>query len=166
MRHRVHKVKLGRDYDHKRALLRNLSVSIIEHGEIETTVSKAKALRPFIEKLVTKAKNTKGISTVRYLKSKLNADKSVRKLLEEVAPKYKETNGGYTRITRTRTRDGDKAEMAKIGFVVKKEKEKAVTSKKAKAVKKEKPVIEELVVEEKVETKVEEAKVEEEKTNE
>lgn len=155
MRHRVDKVKLGRDYDHRRALLKNLSVSIIEHGEIETTVAKAKALRPFIEKLVTKAKNTKGISTVRFLKSKLNADKSVKKLLDEIAPRYKETNGGYTKITRTRTRDGDKSEMAKIGFIVKKE----VTSKKVKSENKDKSVKVDKSkekIEEKIEDKVEE----------
>ncbi len=169
MRHRVHKVQLSRDYDHKRALLKNMSVSLIENGKIETTVAKAKALRPYIEKLVTKAKRGGGFNVVKYLRTKLLTESSIKKLIEEVAPKYKDINGGYTRIVRTRTREGDKSEMARIEFVSLKKAEKKgkseaeesktkETKPRAKKITAKKPAREPETTEEKVEEKVEETK--------
>jgi large subunit ribosomal protein L17 len=94
----------------------NLSIALIENGKIETTVEKAKELRSFIEKLITKAK--KGDSNAhRAVFAVLRSKEATKKLMNEVAPNYAERNGGYTRITRTRIRRGDAAEMAFIELV-------------------------------------------------
>lgn len=112
---------------------------------IETTIDKAKFVRPYIEKLVTKAKKVsseedkvKYFNTVKFLKNKISEDEAVRKLLEEVAPKYKKTPGGYTSIKRTRNRVGDNAVMAVISFTRKKQK-KAPEEKKKDSEKPKKP---------------------------
>jgi large subunit ribosomal protein L17 len=94
----------------------NLSIALIEHGKIETTVEKAKELRSFIEKLITKAK--KGDSNAhRAVFAVLRSKEATKKLMNEVAPNYADRNGGFTRITRTRIRRGDAAEMAFIELV-------------------------------------------------
>ncbi|NPA11403.1 MAG: 50S ribosomal protein L17 [Epsilonproteobacteria bacterium] len=120
MRHRHGYRKLGRDSAHRKALLRNLSCDLIENGKIETTVPKAKELRKYIEKLVTRARNA-DFNTHRYLYSKLGSNKrakaAVQKMINEIAPKYTDRNGGYTRIIKTRFRRGDAAEMCIIEFV-------------------------------------------------
>ena len=116
MRHRHGYRKLGRTSAHRKALLMNLSIALIENGKIETTVEKAKELRSFIEKLITKAK--KGDSNAhRAVFAVLRSKEATKKLMNEVAPNYAERNGGYTRITRTRIRRGDAAEMAFIELV-------------------------------------------------
>lgn len=117
MRHRVAKKKLNRTSSHRKALLRNLSTALLEHGKVETTLAKAKFVRPYIEKLVTKAKKDSSFTTVQRVKARLYSDDVVRKLFEEIVPKYKTRNGGYTRIVKLGFRDGDKAEMARIEFV-------------------------------------------------
>lgn len=121
MRHRYGYRKLGRDSEHRRALLRNLSCDLIEHGKIETTIAKAKELRRYIEKLITRAKNNPDFNTHRYIYAKLGsnqrAKRNTKKLIEEIAPKYRERNGGYTRIRKTRFRRGDGAELCIIEFV-------------------------------------------------
>ena len=117
MRHRVAKKKLSRDVGHRKALLKNLSGSLIEHESIETTLAKAKALRPYVEKLVTKARKGSEYNILRYLRTKLLSENAIRKLVTEIAPKYKDRQGGYTRIIRTRNRDGDDSTMARIEFV-------------------------------------------------
>ena len=120
MRHRKGYRKLGRDTEHRLALLKNLSCDLIENEKIETTVAKAKELRRYVEKLVTKAKNA-DFNTHRYLYSKLGSNQRakavVQKLINEIAPKYENRNGGYTRIIKTRFRRGDAAELAIIEFV-------------------------------------------------
>jgi large subunit ribosomal protein L17 len=120
MRHRHGYRKLGRDSEHRAALLRNLACDLIEHEKIETTVPKAKELRRYIEKLITRAKNS-DFNTHRYVYSKLGSNKrakaATQKLIDIIAPKFENRNGGYTRIIKTRFRRGDAAEMCIIEFV-------------------------------------------------
>jgi large subunit ribosomal protein L17 len=116
MRHRHGYRKLGRTSAHRKALLANLSISLIEHGKIETSAVKAKELRSYVEKLITTA--TKGDSNAhRAVFAALQNKEATKKLLNEVAPQYAERNGGYTRITRTRIRRGDATPMAFIELV-------------------------------------------------
>ncbi|PIZ85701.1 50S ribosomal protein L17 [Candidatus Nomurabacteria bacterium CG_4_10_14_0_2_um_filter_33_9] len=117
MRHHNTKRKFGKDKNQKKALLNSLALNLIVRGKIKTTEPKAKELRPFMEKLITKAK--KGdIATRRVVVSKLsNRSKEVKKLFEIIAPKYKDQNGGYTRVLKLGTRKSDGAKMAIIEFV-------------------------------------------------
>ncbi|MFA6759576.1 MAG: 50S ribosomal protein L17 [Sulfuricurvum sp.] len=116
MRHLNGHRKLGRTSSHRLALLKNLSISLVEHGKIETTVEKAKELRSYVEKLITTAK--KGDSNAhRAIFASLQNKEATKKLLNEVAPAYASRNGGYTRIIRTRIRRGDAATMAYIELV-------------------------------------------------
>lgn len=108
--------KFHRETDQRRALMRSLADSLVEHGSIETTFQKAKELRPYIEKLVTKAK--KGdLHNRRLIMRKLQTKENAHKLVDEVAPKYMDRQGGYTRVERTGYRRGDNAELAIISFV-------------------------------------------------
>ncbi len=116
MRHRHGYRKLGRTSSHRAALLKNLTIALIEQGKIETTVPKAKELRRFVEKLVTVAR-TGDANAHRSVFAALQSKEATKKLLNEIAPAFKERNGGYTRITRTRIRRGDATTMAYIQFV-------------------------------------------------
>ncbi len=119
MRHHNSNKKFGRQSGERVALLRSLTVSLIEHGKITTTETKAKSLRPLIEKMVTKAREA-SIADVRLLKAKLgNNSIATEKLVKEIAPKYVGRNGGYTRITKIGMRSGlgDASPMAVIEFV-------------------------------------------------
>ena len=116
MRHRHGYRKLGRTSSHRAALLKNLTIALIENGKIETTVPKAKELRSYAEKLVTIAR-TGEANAHREVFAALQSKEATKKLLNEIAPTYKERNGGYTRITRTRIRRGDATTMAFIEFV-------------------------------------------------
>ncbi|MGE4420065.1 MAG: 50S ribosomal protein L17 [Sulfurimonas sp.] len=116
MRHRHGYRKLGRTSSHRAALLKNLSISLIEHGKIETTVMKAKELRSYVEKLITIA--GKGDSNAhKAVFAALQSKEATKTLVNEIAPKYVERPGGYTRITRTRIRRGDATTMAFIELV-------------------------------------------------
>jgi large subunit ribosomal protein L17 len=116
MRHRHGYRKLGRTSAHRGALLKNLSIALIENGKIETTVPKAKELRSFVEKLITTA--CKGDSNAhRAVFAALQNKEATKKLLNEIAPGYVERAGGYTRIVRTRIRRGDATSMAFIELV-------------------------------------------------
>lgn len=119
MRHRVKGFKLGRDSAHRVALLRNISVSVIEHGKVKTTLSKAKFVKPFLEKLITRAsRKGRSVHNIRVLLSSLhNNSIAVNRLIDVIGTKYKDRNGGYLRIVRTGRRNGDNAEMAVIEFV-------------------------------------------------
>jgi large subunit ribosomal protein L17 len=119
MRHHNKNRKFGRNKDARQALLRSLAISLIRYGRITTTEAKAKELRPFIEKLVTKSRLApENISTRRSVISTLmNRNQEAKKLIEEISPKYKDRNGGYTRILKLPQRDGDAAKMALIEFV-------------------------------------------------
>lgn len=116
MRHRKAGRQLRRTSEQRLALLRNLASSLIEHGAIETTEAKAKELRPFVEKLVTKAKQ--GTLHARRLAGRhVHRRETADKLFREVGPKFAARPGGYTRILKTGARRGDGAEMARIEFV-------------------------------------------------
>jgi large subunit ribosomal protein L17 len=117
MRHRVVGKKLNRDKDHREALLKNLACSLLINGKIETTLVKAKFVRPFVEKLITKAKDS-SFNSLRLVRSRLGNEDALRKLFSEVAPSFIERNGGYTRILRTgKIRKGDNSELAIIELV-------------------------------------------------
>lgn len=116
MRHRSGIKKLGRPTDHRLAMLRNLAISLIEKGRIETTVDRAKVLKKFVEPIVTLGKRG-DLSAIRLAYSKLHNKDAVRKLFKDIAPKYATRPGGYTRVLKTRIRRGDNATMAIIEFV-------------------------------------------------
>jgi len=117
MRHHNNVRKFGRDKSQKKALLSSLALNLIVREKIKTTEPKAKELRPFIEKLVTRAK--KGdLATRRTIISKLsNRSAEVKKLFEVIAPKYSDKKGGYTRVLKLGARKSDGAKMAIIEFV-------------------------------------------------
>jgi large subunit ribosomal protein L17 len=116
MRHKHGYRKLSRTSSHRKALLKNMAIALIEREKIETTVPKAKELRRYVEKLVTKAR-VEDLNTHREIFKYLQHKDSVKKLINEIAPKYKERNGGYTSIIKTRIRRGDATQMAYISFV-------------------------------------------------
>jgi large subunit ribosomal protein L17 len=113
MRHRNGGFKLGRNTSHRRALLRNLVTSIIINDRIETTLTKAKASRPLVEKMITLGKNGSVHARRQALAYLLTPD-SVDRLFSTVAPRYATRNGGYSRIVRMGPRKGDSAEVAVI----------------------------------------------------
>ena len=117
MRHQRKTVKLGRTQGHRNALLSNLAVSLIEHGQIKTTVAKAKAVRPVIEKLVTKAKTGTLHARRMALADLRHNEGAVRKLFTEIGPLNAARKGGYTRIVKLGARRSDAAEMAIIQWV-------------------------------------------------
>jgi large subunit ribosomal protein L17 len=138
MRHRVVKKILGRDKSQRKALISNLSAQLIENEKINTTLAKAKALRPKFEKLVTKAIKANSsddkivkFNTVKNLKKDLRSDSAVRKLMEEIAPKFSKRPGGYTRIVKTGERKGDRAQTARIELVTSLEETKEKIKRKA-----------------------------------
>ncbi len=118
MTHRVAHKKLSRSTNARRALLRNLAADLVLHERVTTTTAKAKAVRPFVEKLLTRAKTNSQVNR-RYLLAKLDRENAVRKLFELYGPVFKERPGGYTRIIKLAPRVGDRAEMALIEFVEK-----------------------------------------------
>ncbi len=117
MKHHKAIRKFGRKRNVRNALVRSLAISLVRHGRIQTTEAKAKELRPYIESLVTKAK-VDTVANRRLVASRLiNQADETRKLFAEIAPKYMETQGGYTRITKLGARLSDAAPMAIIEFV-------------------------------------------------
>jgi large subunit ribosomal protein L17 len=113
MRHRNGGFKLGRNTSHRRAMLRNLVTSIILNDRVETTITKCKATRPIVEKMITLGK--KGdLHSRRQAHAYLMTDEAVARLFTTVAPRYGSRPGGYLRIVRTYARKGDAAEMAVI----------------------------------------------------
>jgi large subunit ribosomal protein L17 len=147
MRHNKRKHKLGVSGPHRAAMMGNLMTALITHGRIETTISKTRALRPVIEKIITLAKKAEKANDAarklhyrRLAIARVRDKKAVAKLFDELVSEFTERNGGYTRIYKLGQRIGDAAEMALIEFVdgndegySKKPKKKAV---KKKAVKK------------------------------
>lgn len=116
MRHGNNKRKFGRVRKVRNALINSLALNLIVREKIKTTLPKAKELRPFIEKLVTRAK-TGNPATRRLIIAKLSNTKEVKKLFEVIAPKYKDVKGGYTRVMKLGARKADGAPMAVIEFV-------------------------------------------------
>ena len=116
MRHGISQRKLSRKSGHRKALFRNMSANLIKHEQIITTRAKAKELRPYIEKLVTLAKRG-GLSNRRLAMSKLQDETQLKKLFDVLAERYKDRDGGYTRVIKAGPRASDAAEMAVIEFV-------------------------------------------------
>ncbi len=117
MRHRKTRHKLSRDRAHRRSLLRNLSRELIQHERIKTSQAKAKAVKPEVEKLITLAKRG-DLHARRRALSELGGDRFVvHKLFDEVAPRYSERPGGYTRIVKLGPRRSDSTEMVFIELV-------------------------------------------------
>jgi large subunit ribosomal protein L17 len=119
MRHRIDHRKLGRTSEHRIALMRNMVSSLIEHGRITTTLFKAKEARRYAERCITLGKKANAavddaqkLHYRRLAMSVLNNQDAVKKLIAEVAPKYKERSGGYTRILRAGYRLGDRSPIA------------------------------------------------------
>jgi len=113
MRHKVAGYKLGRTTSHRRSLLRNMATSLIIEERIETTVPKAKALRPTVEKMITLGKRGT-LAARRQALSYLMTDEAVNKLFDTMGPRFGDRNGGYTRIVRTAWQKGDGADKAFI----------------------------------------------------
>ena len=116
MRHHRSGKKLGRDSAHRKALYSNLAGSLIEHGRIKTTVAKAKAVRPIAEKMITLGRRG-DLAARRQALAYLRSNDIVHILFAEVAPRFTDRPGGYTRITKLGPRQGDAAEMAYLEFV-------------------------------------------------
>ena len=116
MRHARAGKKLGRDSAHRKALYSNLAGALIEHGRIETTEAKAKAVRPFAEKLITLGKRG-DLHARRLALADLRSNDVVHHLFAEVAPRFSERPGGYTRIVKLGPRQGDAAPMAYLELV-------------------------------------------------
>ncbi|MBQ8994577.1 MAG: 50S ribosomal protein L17 [Oscillospiraceae bacterium] len=108
--------KLGRTSDHRKAMLRAMVTYLIDNGKIETTVTRAKEVRTMAEKMITLGKEG-SLHSKRQVYSYITKESVAKKLFDEVAPKYADRNGGYTRITKTGPRRGDAAEMAVIELV-------------------------------------------------
>ena len=108
--------KLGRTSEHRTAMLRAMVTFLLENGKIETTVTRAKEVRAMTEKYITLAKNNT-LASKRQALAFITKEDVVKKLYDEIAPKYMETNGGYCRITKTGPRRGDAAEMAIIELI-------------------------------------------------
>jgi large subunit ribosomal protein L17 len=116
MKHHDAKRKFGRSRDGRRALLKGLAVSLIRDEKIMTTEAKAKELRPYVEKFITHAKKG-GIMSRRLLAARLGSEESAEKLMKDIAPKYMDRAGGYTRIVKLVPRASDASPMAVIEFV-------------------------------------------------
>ncbi len=116
MRHRKKTVKLNRSAEHRQAMLRNLMISLIEHRKIKTTVAKARALQPEVERLITIAREDTPHAR-RMVLSKLSSKKAMRQIFTFVPQDYGNRPGGYTRIVKLGPRQGDAAEMAVIELV-------------------------------------------------
>ncbi len=108
--------KLGRTSDHRKAMLRAMVTFLLENGRIETTVTRAKEVRSMAEKMITTAK-TNDLHSKRQVLAYVTKESVVKKLFDEIAPKYADVNGGYTRIVKIGPRRGDAAEMAVIELV-------------------------------------------------
>ena len=108
--------KLGRTSDHRKAMLRGMVTFLLENGQIETTVTRAKEVSAMTEKFITIAK-VENLQNKRMAMAFITKEDVVKKLFKEIAPKYVDRNGGYTRITKLGPRRGDAAEMAVIELI-------------------------------------------------
>ena len=116
MRHARSGKKLGRDSAHRRALYANLAGALIEHGRVRTTVAKAKAVRPIAEQMITLGRRG-DLHARRQALAYLRSQDVVHKLFSDVAPRFAERNGGYTRVVKLGPRQGDAASMALLELV-------------------------------------------------
>lgn len=116
MRHNVKGRKLGRTTEHRKAMFRNQICSLVLHGRIRTTLAKAKELRPIAEKMVTKSR-TDDVAARRLVRRWISDRTIVKKLFDEVTPRFLDRPGGYTRVIKLGPRSGDGAEMALLEWV-------------------------------------------------
>ena len=123
MRHRKLSRRFSRTSSHRIAMMRNLSISLIEHEVIKTTVEKGKELRRFFEPLVTRAKED-NLHNRRLVISELNSKEAASKLFSDLGPRFKETNGGYIRLIKAGFREGDKADICYVELTCREEAEK------------------------------------------
>ena len=154
MRHRKLSRRFSRTSSHRIAMMRNLSISLIEHEVIKTTVEKGKELRRFFEPLVTRAKED-NLHNRRLVISELNSKEAASKLFSDLGPRFKETNGGYLRLIKAGFREGDKADICYVELTCREEAEKEL--------------VDDAVIEEKVEKDLEDkvsAKTKEPETKE
>ncbi|SHE72993.1 large subunit ribosomal protein L17 [Marinitoga hydrogenitolerans DSM 16785] len=137
MRHRVKINKLSRYASHRKALLKNLAREVFEHGSIITTTAKAKAVRPLVEKILTKAKEAKttdnkdrSVALRRQINRYFNDRRFTNKVVDEIAPAFENRNSGYTRILKIGFRRGDAAELSLLQLVENIEKKEEKTEEK------------------------------------
>jgi len=116
MRHKNTVTKLSRKTNNRKALLRGLATEFVLNGKMKTTLAKAKALRPVVERLITLSRSN-SLSVRRRLLGFLYEEKAVKKLLEKLGPDYRGRHGGYTRIVQLNRRKGDNAPMALIELI-------------------------------------------------
>ena len=123
MRHKVYGYRLGRSSGHRKALRRNLMTELLRHERIQTTRAKAQAVRGEVERMITKAKKgneigeARAVHLRRWASSRLNDPEIVKKLFDDIAPRYVSRPGGYTRILKLGPRGGDAAEMVLLELV-------------------------------------------------
>jgi len=117
MRHQKKKRHLNVDDSHRKAIARTLVTSLVIHGRIKTTKAKAKLAQPLAENMITVGKTKDTMNAIRKLNSVFYEEKASKKLLEELVPKYKDRQGGYTRIVKLGFRAGDNAEMVMLELV-------------------------------------------------
>jgi large subunit ribosomal protein L17 len=129
-RHGYQGRKFGLERDQRRALLKGLATSLVEHGKIETTLMKAKEIVPYVEPLITKAK-IGDLHNRRQIVAALSTVAAANKLVDEIAPKLAGRNSGHLRITRTTVRVGDNTQLAEVSFVDDIKAEAAATAVKA-----------------------------------
>ncbi len=108
--------RFGGSPSHQREIMANLAASLIEAEHVDTTLAKAKALRPYAERLVTKAREG-SVHKERQVVAKIHDKNAARKLFQEIGPRYADQNGGYLRILKLGPRQGDAAPMARVEFV-------------------------------------------------
>ncbi|MES2252783.1 MAG: 50S ribosomal protein L17 [Pseudomonadota bacterium] len=116
MRHKISGRKLNRTSSHRKAMFKNMVQALVEHEHIQTTLPKAKELRPIVEKYITMCKSS-DLATRRLAISRIGSETSVAKLMSVISPRFKERAGGYTRIIKAGFRYGDNAPMAIIQLV-------------------------------------------------
>jgi large subunit ribosomal protein L17 len=117
MRHKVKKVKLGSDKDHTTAIMRNLAMAVIIYEKVKTTTAKARAVQPFVERLINIGKKKEKRHAIREIERLLQHENSSRKILEVLTNKYKSRPSGYTRITKLGYRNGDNAPVVQIELI-------------------------------------------------
>lgn len=135
MRHRNAGYKLGRNTSHRRALLRNLVTSLVNEERVQTTVAKAKALRPWAERMITLGKNG-SLHARRQAAGYLQDPAAVAKLFDQLAPRFGDRHGGYTRIIKTGFRHGDSAPLAYIEYLGSEKTQEAKKQKRADRIEK------------------------------
>lgn len=117
MRHKRKKKQLNMNRDHRASVLRNLATSIILYEKVKTTAARAKQVQPVVEDLITKAKKKDAMNAIRQIDKVVYDKNAGKKLLEVLKDRYKDRNGGYTRIVKLGYRAGDTAEMVQISLV-------------------------------------------------